>query len=73
MLIALTVEVSIRKGMGPDFFLKHFDVAFDDLPNDIDRIEVERMAKMEVEQYLFQTDDYPVYGKNWEVVGYHFT
>jgi hypothetical protein len=64
----LIVVVSIRKGLGPEWQEKHFPVAFDDLPADLTDYEIKQMAKNEVEQGLYRSEDYSAYGKNWEIV-----
>lgn len=73
MTMQLEVEVAIRKGLGAQFIHKHFPMGFDDLPQTTTKYEIEQMAKQEVERYLRNTDDYRSYGKNWEIVAYHYT
>lgn len=62
-----TFEVlfSIRKGLGPDWFDKNISVGFDDLPNDLTKYELREMAKIEAESFLYKSEDYFLYGKNW--------
>jgi len=73
MMIQLEVEVCIRKGLGPDFIAKNFPVAYDDLPEETTHDEIYQIAKFDVEQVLYKSEDFKEYGKNWEITGYHFT
>lgn len=67
MLTELIVSVSIRKGLGPEWFTKNFSVGFDDLPEETTSYEVRQMAIREVEEKLYGSEDYPRYGKNWVI------
>lgn len=73
MMRQLEVEVIIRKGLGPEYITKNFPYGFDDLPEDTTDFEIKEMAKYQVETYLRNTEDYRAYGKNWEIIDYHFT
>lgn len=68
MLYEFMVAVSIRAGLGPGCFVKHFSVAFDDVPEDESIEEVKLWAKAEVEERLRNTIDFPLYGKYWEII-----
>lgn len=68
MFRSFNIEFSIRKGLGPDFFQKTISIGLDDLPADISEFEVKEMAKQEAERELYNSEDYPWYGKNWAVV-----
>lgn len=59
------VLFSIRKGLGPDWFDKNISVGLDDLPDGFSEAEIINMAKIEAEQYLYKSEDYHLYGKNW--------
>lgn len=65
MLRVFNVLFSIRKGLGPEWLDKYIVVAFDDLPEDTSEWDVRQMARNEAELRLYNSDDYPVYGKNW--------
>lgn len=73
MIVALEVEVKIRKGLGPETITRHYPVGYDDIPEETTKQEIEDMAKKDVEEYLSGTEDYPKYGKNWEIIQYHYT
>lgn len=73
MFVQLEVEVKIVKGLGPETLNKNFSVAYDDLPEEISEHEIKQMAKREVEGRLYNSIDYKDYGKNWEIINYHFT
>lgn len=72
MMAILEVEVRIRKGFGPDYKIKNIPIGFDDLPDDTSNEEIKDMAKMEVDSLLRSSEDYPLYGKNWEIIDYHW-
>lgn len=72
MFVEIEVEVIIRKGLGPDHFRTCISVGLDDLPEETTRDEIKKMAKAEVDQKLMNTEDYPVYGHNWEILHYWF-
>lgn len=59
------VLFDIRKGLGPDSFEKVIVVAFDDIPEDMEEVDIISMAKKEAETRLYSSEDYPLYGKNW--------
>lgn len=71
MMVQIEVEVMIRKGLGPEHINRNFSVGFDDLPEETTNYEIEQMAKAEVEQQLRNTEDYPIYGKNWKIISYN--
>lgn len=73
MFVQLEVEVEIIKGLGPETITKNFPYAYDDLPDDTELHDIRAMAKEDCETYLRSTEDYPVYGKNWTIIDYHFT
>lgn len=64
-MTVFNIEFSIRKGLGPDWFDKNISVGLDDLPEDLTDKEIENMAINEAESYLYKSEDYPLYGKNW--------
>lgn len=64
----LTVTFEIRKGLGPDTFLKDIGVFFDDLDPETSKSELNQMAINEAELQLYKSEDYHYYGKNWHVV-----
>ena len=72
MLAVLNVEVCIVKGLGPDTFNKVFEVAFHDIEPGTSDYDIKQMAQKEVETKLYKSEDYPLYGKNWEVVGIYY-
>lgn len=61
----LNVEFTIRKGLGPDTFIKVITVGLDDLDPEISDTEVRSMAIWEAERELYRSEDYHLYGKNW--------
>lgn len=73
MFVQLEVEVKIQKGLGPETITKNFGVAYDDLPEETTKDEIKSMAKREVDSRLYNSIDYKDYGKNWEIIDYHFT
>ena len=62
-----TVEVSIRKGLGPDWITKNFSQAYDDVPEEVTEEEVKSWAINDTEAELYRSEDYKLYGKNWIV------
>lgn len=62
-----TFEVlfSIRKGLGPESFDKTISIGLDDLPGELSENEIRDMAKAEAESFLYKSEDYYWYGKNW--------
>lgn len=67
MFATVNVEVYIRKGLGPETVRKVFEQAYDDLPEDTQPEDITRMAITDTERYLYSTEDFPVYGKNWTI------
>jgi hypothetical protein len=59
------VHFSIRKGLGPEFMPRTVFVGLDDIPQDVSDAEVKDMVLRDAESQLMNTEDYPVYGKNW--------
>ncbi len=68
-MIVINVVVDIRKGLGPEYVEKVFSQAYDDVPQEITWDELKKWAIEDTERYLFSTDDYPIYGKNWIIKG----
>ena len=60
-----TVTVSIRKGLGPEWFEKEFEVYFEDMETPISEEELKEWAKDDVRSKLRNTIDYNHYGDNW--------
>lgn len=73
MMIEVTVEVSVRKGLGPEWAQRFFPFGYDDLPEGTTKAEVQEMARRDVESQLYNSDDYRLYGKNWTIVDYQWT
>jgi hypothetical protein len=71
MMYQYEVEVSIRKGLGPEWVNKNFPVVFDDVEEGVSELEVKEWAKREVNSLLYNSDDYRHYGKNWIIVDIH--
>lgn len=67
------VEVSIRKGLGPEWVTKNFPVGFDDVDPGVPEYHLKQMAIREVESKLYNSEDYPYYGKNWSIIEVHRT
>jgi hypothetical protein len=65
MELNYVVHFSIRKGMGPEFMPRTVFVGLDDIPNEASDAEIKEMVIADAETQLMQTDDFPVYGKNW--------
>ena len=59
------VTVSIRKGLGPEWFEKEFEVSFEDMDTPISEEELKEWAKDDVRSQLRNTIDYNHYGDNW--------
>ncbi|MEM1323647.1 MAG: hypothetical protein AAGG75_25525 [Bacteroidota bacterium] len=62
------VEVEIRKGLGPEWVTKNFIQAYDDVPEEVPESEVKKWAVADTEKALYNSEDYPWYGKNWIIV-----
>jgi hypothetical protein len=60
-----SVTFEIRKGLGPDTFLKTIGVMLDDIDPSTTDAELFQMAILEAEQNLYKSEDYHYYGKNW--------
>ena len=66
-------QVKIRKGLGGDeSFIKPVFVGLDDLPDELSDSEIKNLIGREVDSQLSRSDDYPLYGKNWEIVDYEY-
>lgn len=46
---------------------RHLEVSFDDIDPETSDKDLKRMAHSEVDQRFKQSDDFPLYGKFWEV------
>ena len=60
------VLVSIRKGMGPEWFEKEFEVSLEDIDIPITEQELEEWAKDDVREQLQNTKDYN--GDHWVIL-----
>ena len=68
-MYVFNVAVSIRKGCGPEWITKNFTQAYDDVPEDVTEDEVKKWAIADTEKLLYNSEDFPLYGKNWTVEG----
>jgi len=66
------VEISLRKGNGPEWVRKTYEQAYDDLPPEMEDYEIKKMAIADTERQLVNSEDYPWYGKNWIIEGAFF-
>ena len=58
------VEVELLKGLGPETVIKNFEQTYDDVPEDETEDEVKEWAIRDTETELYNSEDYPLYGKN---------
>lgn len=61
------VHYTFRHGINGPTENKTTEVAFDDIDPETSDQELRRMAVMEVDQRFEKSDDFPLYGKFWEV------
>ena len=59
------VHFLIRKGLGPEWVPKTIFVGLDDIEPEMEEYEIRAWARENAESVLRNTEDYPVYGKNW--------
>lgn len=63
------VNVLIYKGLSrTDSFPKTICVGLDDLPAELSENEIREYAVRDAEEQLRRTEDFPLYGKNWEII-----
>lgn len=62
-----TVIVSIRKGLGPEWFEKEFEVCFEDMDPLVTEEELKEWAKDDVTGQLRNSVNYNHYGDNWVI------
>lgn len=60
------VHFYIRKGLGPDRTMRTVFVGLDDLPDDVSYSDLRSMIIADAEEQLRGSEDYHLYGKNWE-------
>jgi hypothetical protein len=69
MEINCVAQVKVRKGLsGEESFLKPVFVGLDDLPNELSEPEIKDLIAREVDSQMMRSEDFRLYGKNWEVV-----
>ncbi|WP_109098156.1 hypothetical protein [Aquimarina sp. AU58] len=61
-MYSFTIHVSIRKGLGPEWFQKVFTVDYKDIDPDITIEELKEWAKEDVRSQLKSSN---CYGENW--------
>jgi hypothetical protein len=61
------VQYEIRKGLGPEWVSKTHESTFDDIDPETPEFDLKRMAVYELETRLRASEDYPLYGKNWNI------
>jgi hypothetical protein len=64
-MYSFTIHVSIRKGLGPEWFQKVFTVEYNDIDPDIPVDELKEWAKEDVRNQLRSSSDYNHYGEHW--------
>lgn len=62
------VTVSIRKGLGPEWSEKEFEVSFEDIDTPISEEQLKEWAKDDVRSQLRKTVEYNHYGDNWIII-----
>lgn len=62
------VEVELRKGLGPETVTKNIEQFYDDVPEDVPEEEVRQWAINDTNDFMYKSEDYPLYGKNWQVI-----
>ncbi len=68
----LNVHFLITKGLGPEQVEKVIGVFIDDIQPEMSDQEVMGMAKQEAEHQLYNSEDFPHYGKNWVHTGTYY-
>lgn len=66
MIYHFTIEVSYRKGEGPQWDNQTFEVALDDIPEELSEEELQQWAKIEVIAQL-ENDPSNIYGDHWVI------
>ncbi|WP_103866124.1 hypothetical protein [Aquimarina sp. I32.4] len=75
-----TIDVSIRKGEGPEWYKKTYTVTYDDnidpdlsiddnIDPDLSIDDLKEWAKEDVRNQLRTSSDYSIYGENWVIEG----
>ena len=59
------VDVSIRKGEGPEWFQKKFEVVLEDFDFEVPEEELTEWVRDEVRRKLRSSEDYRSSGDNW--------
>lgn len=69
MIRDFAVIVRIYKGLSrTESFLKTIFVGLDDIPSEMSENEVRDYATRDAEEQLRKSEDFPLYGENWEIV-----
>ena len=63
------VDVSIRKGEGPEWFQKKFEVVLEDFDFEVPEKELTIWVKDEVRRKLRTSEAYKSSGDNWIITG----
>ncbi|WP_103866447.1 hypothetical protein [Aquimarina sp. I32.4] len=64
------IDVSIRKGEGPEWYKKTYTVTYDDnIDPDLSIDDLKEWAKEDVCNQLRTSSDYSIYGENWVIEG----
>lgn len=61
------VHYEVRKGLGPEWVPKTHEASFDDVDLETTDHDLKQMARTEVDQKFFKSEDYPLYGKFWHI------
>ncbi len=61
------VHYLFRKGINGPKVPKETEVAFDDIDPETTDLELKRMAEREVDNRFEKSEDFPLYGKFWEI------
>lgn len=62
-----TVYYTFRRGINGPTEKQETEVVFDDIDPETTDLELQRMAEREVNHRFESSDDYPLYGKFWQV------
>lgn len=61
------VSLEIRKGISNTWVAKTYSHFYEGIDESVPEIRVKKWAIRDTENYLYNTEDYPVYGKNWKI------
>lgn len=68
MMRHFLVHYTFRKGINGPSEKRQSEITYDDIDPETTDMELKRMAANDVDQRFYQSVDYPLYGKFWQVI-----